>query len=69
MNLLSDLTFKGSYKTSTNFLNTALKPALKKDIKMAFSTSKTCEIGLSENSGIDYNSIFYLIDKCTSSKE
>ena len=37
MNLLSDLTFKGSYKTSTNFLNTALKPALKKDI-ISFSS-------------------------------
>ena len=42
-----------------------LKPSLKKDIKMAFSTSKTCEIGLSEDSGIDYNSIFYLINRCT----
>jgi D-lactate dehydrogenase len=42
-----------------------LKLALKKDIKMAFSTSITCEIGLSENSGIDYNSIFYLVNKCT----
>jgi len=36
--------------------------------KMAFSTSKTCEIGLSENSGLDYNSIFYLINRVTSSK-
>jgi D-lactate dehydrogenase len=45
-----------------------LKPALKKEIKMAFSTSKTCEIGLSENSGIDYNSIFYLINRCTTAK-
>ena len=26
--------------------------------KMAFSQSKTCEIGLSEESGLDYNSIF-----------
>ena len=26
--------------------------------KMAFSTSKTCEIGLSDESGLDYNSIF-----------
>ena len=42
-----------------------LKPSLKKDIKYAFSTSKTCEIGLSEYSGIDYNSILYLVNKCT----
>ena len=32
MSLLTDLTFKGNYKTSTNFLNTALKPALRQDI-------------------------------------
>ena len=30
------------------------------EVKMAFSTSKTCEIGLSDESGLDYNSIFYL---------
>ncbi|PUE65794.1 FAD-binding and (Fe-S)-binding domain-containing protein [Arcobacter caeni] len=36
--------------------------------KMAFSTSKTCEIGLSEESGLDYNSIFYLINKVTKAK-
>lgn len=39
-----------------------------KDVKYAFSTSKTCEIGLSEYSGIDYNSIFYLINKCSKAK-
>lgn len=44
-----------------------LKPALNKNIKMAFSTSKTCEIGLSEHSGIDYNSILYLVNRCTTS--
>ena len=36
--------------------------------KMAFSTSKTCEIGLSEESGLDYNSIFYLINRVTKAK-
>ena len=45
-----------------------LKPALKDSIKMAFSTSKTCEIGLSENAGIDYNSILYLVNRCTTAK-
>lgn len=39
-----------------------------KDAKYAFSTSKTCEIGLSDVSGLDYNSIFYLIDKVTTAK-
>lgn len=36
--------------------------------KMAFSTSKTCEIGLSDESGLDYNSIFYLVNKVTKAK-
>jgi D-lactate dehydrogenase len=36
--------------------------------KLAFSTSKTCEIGLSEESGLDYNSILYLVNRCTTSK-
>lgn len=36
--------------------------------KMAFSTSKTCEIGLSDESGLDYNSIFYLINRVTKAK-
>ncbi|GGD41141.1 oxidoreductase [Malaciobacter pacificus] len=39
-----------------------------KDAKYAFSTSKTCEIGLSDESGLDYNSIFYLINKVTKPK-
>lgn len=52
-------------------LNKSALRALKeqtKDAKMAFSTSKTCEIGLSEESGLDYNSIFYLINKVTKAK-
>jgi D-lactate dehydrogenase len=36
--------------------------------KLAFSTSKTCEIGLSEHSGLDYNSILYLVNRCSSTK-
>lgn len=39
-----------------------------KNAKYAFSTSKTCEIGLSEHSGLDYNSIFYLIDRASTAK-
>ena len=42
-----------------------LKSSIPAEIKYAFSTSKTCEIGLSEHSGIDYRSIFYLVDSCT----
>ena len=39
-----------------------------KDAKYAFSTSKTCEIGLSEKANLDYNSIFYLIDRTSRPK-
>ncbi|WP_415889175.1 FAD-binding and (Fe-S)-binding domain-containing protein [Neptuniibacter sp. SY11_33] len=33
-----------------------------------YSTSRTCEIGLSHHSGIDYQSIVYLVDQCTERK-
>jgi D-lactate dehydrogenase len=40
-----------------------LKSAIPNGAKLAFSTSKTCEIGLSEHSGLDYNSVFYLLKR------
>ncbi len=43
-----------------------LKSSIPADTKLAFSTSKTCEIGLSEESGLDYRSIFYLVERCIS---
>jgi len=42
-----------------------LKAEIQEGTKYAFSTSKTCEIGLTEHSGLDYKSIFYLVEKCT----
>lgn len=42
-----------------------LKNSIPSNVKYAFSTSKTCEIGLSEESGLDYKSLFYLVEKCT----
>jgi len=33
-----------------------------------YSTSRTCEIGLSAHSGIHYKSILYLVDRCTRPK-
>jgi D-lactate dehydrogenase len=33
-----------------------------------YSTSRTCEIGLSIHAGIPYRSIFYLVDRCTKPK-
>lgn len=46
-----------------------LKPQIEKNnIKMGYSNSRTCEIGLSTNSGIPYISIVYLVDKHTTAK-
>jgi len=45
-----------------------LKEDLPEDCKHGYSTSRTCEIGLSLHSGISYKSIIYLVDKCTKPK-
>lgn len=37
-------------------------------ISFGYSNSRTCEIGLTTNSGIPYKSIVYLVDECTTSK-
>lgn len=37
-------------------------------IKEGFSNSRTCEIGLTTNSGIDYKSILYLVNRTTKAK-
>ena len=45
-----------------------LKPQIDASkIKLGYSNSRTCEIGLSTYSGISYQSIVYLVDKCTTS--
>jgi len=38
------------------------------DCSHGYSTSRTCEIGLSLHGGIPYQSVVYLVDKCTTSK-
>ncbi len=45
-----------------------LKTQIPGNCTQGFSTSRTCEIGLSLSSGISYKSIFYLVDRCTSGK-
>ena len=43
-----------------------LRPQLQaKDVKRGFSNSRTCEIGLTTNGGIPYQSIVYLVDEVT----
>ncbi len=47
-----------------------LRPQIEKaGVKHGYSNSRTCEIGLSTNSGIPYKSIAYLVDGCTKSKK
>ncbi|MBE0494957.1 MAG: FAD-binding oxidoreductase [Campylobacterales bacterium] len=42
-----------------------LKANIPAGTTLAFSTNKTCEIGLSEHSGLAYRNILYLVDRCT----
>jgi D-lactate dehydrogenase len=44
---------------------THLRPAVAGRCCDGYSNSRTCEIGLSEHSGIHYRSILYLLDECT----
>ncbi len=47
-----------------------LAPQLKeKGVSMGYSNSRTCEIGLTTNSGIPYQSIVYLVDQCATTKK
>jgi D-lactate dehydrogenase len=45
-----------------------LKPALPTGCDVGYSTSRTCEIGLSDHAGIPYRSIVYLVDACSESR-
>lgn len=44
-----------------------LKSSLPEDCTSGYSNSRTCEIGLSLNSGISYQSLVYLVDRASSS--
>jgi D-lactate dehydrogenase len=45
-----------------------LKPSLPPQCTTGYSTSRTCEIGLSEYAGFPYESIIYLVDACAKSR-
>jgi D-lactate dehydrogenase len=45
-----------------------LQEQVPKNCNTGYSNSRTCEIGLSHHSGIDYQSIIYLVDKATTEK-
>jgi D-lactate dehydrogenase len=42
-----------------------LRSGIPPDCAGGYSTSRTCEIGLSLHSGLSYKSIVYLVDRCT----
>ena len=47
-----------------------LRPQLEKaHVTRGFSNSRTCEIGLTINGGVPYQSIVYLVDECTTPKK
>lgn len=60
--------FAGDKGFSTPELNASALQDLKAEVKdctRGFSNSRTCEIGLSEHSGLEYQSILYLVDEAT----
>jgi D-lactate dehydrogenase len=46
----------------------SLRESLPDGCEEGFSTSRTCEIGLTLHSGVSYKSIVYLVDRCTTPK-
>ena len=60
--------FAGDKGFTTPELNASALSTLSHQVEgcsSGYSTSRTCEIGLSHHSGIDYQSIVYLVDQCT----
>jgi len=60
--------FAGDRGFNVPELNEAALDGLKDQVagcSEGFSTSRTCEIGLSHHGGINYSSILYLVDRCT----
>ncbi len=47
----------------------SLRSAIPAGCSQGYSTSRTCEIGLTIHGGIPYASIYYLVDGCTSAKK
>jgi D-lactate dehydrogenase len=63
--------FAGDKGFSTPELNESALRSLRDDVvecTSGYSTSRTCEIGLSHHSGLDYKSIIYLLDRVSQPK-
>jgi D-lactate dehydrogenase len=62
--------FAGDRGFSVPELNASALSSLREQVKgceAGYSNSRGCEIGLSQHGGIPYQSIVYLVDRCTSS--
>jgi D-lactate dehydrogenase len=46
----------------------SLKIQIPEDVRYGYSTSRTCEIGLSLHSGVSHQSVVYLVDKVSKTK-
>ncbi|MCP3428397.1 FAD-binding and (Fe-S)-binding domain-containing protein [Opacimonas viscosa] len=64
--------FAGDKGMTQPELNASALSTLKKQVGSScsngYSNSRTCEIGLSEHSGIDYQSLLYLLDRASTAK-
>jgi D-lactate dehydrogenase len=63
--------FAGDKGFSTPELNASALRTLKDQVghcSGGYSTSRTCEIGLSHHSGIEYRSVVYLLERCSRPK-
>ncbi|MBM7867945.1 FAD-binding protein [Heliobacterium gestii] len=58
-----------SYPELNESALSTLKAALQGECASGYSNSRTCEIGLSLHSGISYQSILYLVDRCARPRE
>ena len=55
-----------TYPELNSYALRKLRPQIEASgITIGYSNSRTCEIGLTTNSGIPYVSIAYLVDQCT----
>lgn len=60
--------FAGDKGFTTPELNASALRSLKQTVQHCeggYSTSRTCEIGLSHHSGLEYRSVVYLLDQCS----
>jgi D-lactate dehydrogenase len=64
--------FAGDRGLTVPELNAGALAGLRAEVagcEAGYSNSRGCEIGLSQHGGINYESILYLVDRCTSPRE